>query len=121
MDREPAERTETDVGVDRGDQRVETPTERRVAEVVAAGTVACGGEHGLGVETDVERRSVLECGALGRIQMRAGEVGNDDRVVHGTSRRSRRFWAPRTSPSNQRISQKFACAWSARSRSWAPR
>ena len=66
-------------------------------------------EHRVGVESDVERRDVVERGALPR---RRGAAARRSSMrigpVTACSRRSSRFVALRTSPSSQRVSQKFS-------------
>ena len=109
VDREPAERSEPGVGFDRGDHRVEPRAEAGIAEVVAAGAVARR------ARASRRRRSGCRASRRSRAPRAARRRGCGSRrssmriaSVTTASSRSSRFVALRTSPSSQRVSQKFA-------------
>ena len=120
VDREPAERAETGVGLDRGDHRVEpgrkpgSPKSSHRARSRARRRAARRRRSGC----RASRRSRARRAAPAS---RRGSRRSSMRIVvgHGASRRSSRFVALRTSPSSQRVSQKFARPCSASSCSCA--
>ena len=87
VDGEPTERVQARVGLDRGRHRLEPSPELGVPEVVASGPLACRCEQRVDVEADVERRDVVEGGAVGGVEARGGQIVDPNHVAHGASRR----------------------------------